>query len=76
MLTSCPYLGSFLGFVLFSLFTDNFGRRSTMIISLSSATIGSILISCAVNLVMVSIGLILVGGGINTATTIVFIFLS
>ena len=76
MLTSCPYFGSLIGYIIFATFTDNFGRKASMTVSLSGATLGCVLLSTSFNLPMVLIGVILVGGGINISSSIVFMFLA
>jgi MFS family permease len=75
LIKSCPYFGSFLGYIGFSYISDNFGRRTTMIMSLGLAMIGSLLIVLSYNLGMVAVGVILAGGGINVSAGIVFYFL-
>ncbi len=75
VISSAPYLGSFLGFLIFSYISDNFGRRTTMIIALTIATLGCILLSSGVNIPMIGIGMLFAGAGINTSSTIVFYFL-
>jgi len=75
IIKSCPYFGSFLAFLFFSYISDNFGRRTTMMMSLSVATFGSLLIVLGYNLTMVAIGVICAGGGINVSAGIVFYFL-
>lgn len=75
LLRSCPYFGSFLGYILFSYISDNFGRRTTMSMSLGVATLGTILISTGFNLGMVAVGVILGGAGINVSAGMVFYFL-
>lgn len=46
-----------------------------MMMSLSVATFGSLLIVLSYNLTMVAIGVIFAGGGINVSAGIVFYFL-
>ena len=75
LIKSCPYFGSFLAYIVFSYITDNFGRRTTMMMSLSLATIGSLLIVLGYNLGIIAVGVILAGGGINVSAGIVFYFL-
>ncbi len=75
LIKSSPYFGSFLSFIVFSYISDNFGRRTTMMLSLGLATIGSLLIVLGFNIGMVAVGAILAGGGINVSSGIVFYFL-
>lgn len=76
MIKSCPYFGSLLGFIIFSYFSDNFGRRTTMIITLSVASLGCFLISTGFNLVVIVTGVVLAGAGINSSSGMCFVYLA
>ena len=71
-----PYFGSFLGYIIFSYVSDNFGRRKTMIMSLGLGTLGTIIVALGSNIIMISIGMIMSGAGINVSGGMLFCFLS
>ena len=72
---SSVYFGALVGYLLFSFYSDNFGRRITMIIAFGIATIGSLIILFSVGLVTVSIGLFLLGAGADASINMCFNFL-
>lgn len=72
---SSAYLGSFLGFIIFSFLSDNLGRRKSMLIALLSTALGTIVLAISQNLPMAAIGLILSGAGANSSIGMTFYFL-
>ena len=76
MAKSSAYLGSFLGFIIFSYISDNYGRRRSLLIALTTEVIGTITVAASQNLAMASIGLILGGGGANASIGMTFYFLT
>jgi MFS family permease len=78
MLKSMPYLGSFLGFLIFPALTDNYGRRFSHTIALVIGAIGCILMACAYGdaaFPMMLIGFLTAGFSINPGTSIHFAYL-
>lgn len=75
MITSFPYFGSLIGFILASLFTDKIGRKLTMCLSLGIAALGSLMMSVGTNLWLIGFGVILSGAGINVSSSLCFIYL-
>ena len=75
MVKTSPYFGSFLGYIIFSYISDNFGRKKTMTLSLGLATLGSIIVAIGYNLGMVAVGAVMSGAGINVSAGMVFYFL-
>lgn len=65
-----------MGFIISSLVADNIGRKKLMVIALSVASVGTLMVTLGFNIVMVVIGVILAGGGINVSCGIVFYFLA
>ncbi len=65
-----------MGFIISSLVADNIGRKKLMIIALSVASVGTLMVTLGFNIVMVVIGVILAGGGINVSCGIVFYLLA
>lgn len=72
---SSVYLGSFIGFLLFSFFTDNFGRRKSILLSLGTCALGNLVLTLSPNLVIASLGLVLSGAGGNASINITFYFM-
>jgi MFS family permease len=70
-----PYFGSFLGYIIFSYISDNFGRRKTMLMSLGLGTLGSIIVALGYNITMISVGMLMCGAGINVSGGMLFYFL-
>jgi len=68
------YFGSFVGLIVFSSISDNYGRKTILVMSMSLATIGSYIVSLSQNFIMLSLGLICSGAGINTASATIFLF--
>jgi hypothetical protein len=68
------YAGCFFGYVFFSFFADNFGRRYTMLLTWLVTIIGFALISVSWHISVVGIGLFLAGAGADSAINIAFFF--
>ena len=75
LIRSSPYFGSFLGYIIFSYISDNFGRKKTMTLSLGLAMLGSIIVAIGYNLSMITVGVVMSGAGINVSAGTVFYFL-
>jgi MFS family permease len=75
MIKSLPYFGSLIGFIISSFTTDIIGRKTTITVSLAITLTGSIIIVTGFNLLMVSIGVVLAGAGINIASAMTFCYL-
>lgn len=73
--TSSVYVGALVGYILFSFYSDNYGRRITLIIAWGLATIGSLVVLFSQNLVMASIGMFLLGAGSDASINMCFNFL-
>lgn len=71
---SAVYFGSFISILIFSSISDNYGRRLSIIIVTFIAALGNLMISGATNMYVLSIGLILSGGGTSSACNIAFLF--
>jgi len=72
---SAVYLGALVGYLLFSFYSDNFGRRITIMIAYGIATIGTLIVLFSVGLVTVSIGMFLLGAGADASINMCFNFL-
>jgi MFS family permease len=72
--SSSTYLGAFVGYILISFFSDNFGRRTSMLLAWATTTVGSIIVSLSQNIYMAAFGLFLSGAGSDAAINICFFF--
>ena len=72
---SATYFGAFIGYLVFSFFSDNYGRRKTLVVSSAIATVGCWIFLFSQNLVMVAIGLFMIGSGSDAAVNMCFNFL-
>lgn len=73
-----PYLGSFVGFLVFPALSDNKGRRFSHTLALICGAIGCILMSCAVGeaaFPMMLIGFLIAGFSFNPSTSVHFSYL-
>ena len=71
----CFPLGIFIGLIGFSYFSDNFGRRNYILISLGLCGLGNLVLSMSPNLLVASIGIFLSGiGSSSTIITSIFFF--
>lgn len=57
------FLGILVGYVIFSYFSDNFGRKKAMVFSWASTLLGLIFLCFSNSLIVVAIGLFLTGAG-------------
>ena len=76
MASSAVYFGAFLGYIGFSFFSDNFGRRSSILLAWGCTTLGGIILATSFNIPMAAFGLFLAGGGADAAINICFYFFS
>jgi OCT family organic cation transporter-like MFS transporter 4/5 len=58
------FIGNVFGFIFFTFFADNFGRRFTLIMTLMIANIGIFLIVFSSSIDILSLGLFLAGAGL------------
>ena len=65
-------LGSFIGFIVFPMLSDNKGPKLALVISWNIAWLGCFIVLIALNYYMILIGYFLVGFGINPAITLHF----
>lgn len=63
-----------MGYVVVSFFADNFGRKSSMIVSWGLGTMGTVIVACSFNIYMVAVGLFFSGYGCDAAINICFFF--
>ena len=73
-MSSCTYFGAFIGYIAISFFSDNFGRKSSMVVSWGICTLGTVIVACSVNIYMVAVGLFFSGCGCDAAINICFFF--
>ncbi len=73
-MSSFTYLGAFVGYIVISFFSDNFGRRSSILVSWGICTLGTIIVACSFNIYMVAAGLFLCGCGSDAGINICFFF--
>lgn len=73
--SSAVYVGALIGYLLFSFYADNFGRRITMILAWGIATIGTLVLLFSQNLIMVAVGFFMLGAGADAAVNMCFNFL-
>lgn len=73
--TSSTYVGAFVGYIFFSFFADNFGRKTTLALTWSVATAGTFILLFSQNLWMAGIGLFMIGSGGDAAVNMCFNFL-
>ena len=64
-----------MGYLLFSFYADNYGRRITFVIAWAIATLGTLILLFSANLAMVGIGLFMLGAGADAAINMCFNFL-
>jgi MFS family permease len=60
--------------LVFSYWSDNIGRKKSILISISICVLGNIIVSANTNLILASFGLLLSGAGANASinTTLCF----
>ena len=64
------YVGIFMGYLVFLYFTDNYGRKMSLLLTWTVTTIGIGLLCASVNLYMAVAGLFLAGAGCESAIRI------
>jgi MFS family permease len=72
---SSLYFGALVGYILFSFYSDNYGRRIAMLIAFGIATLGAIIMSVSMSLPLVAVGLFLLGAGADASINMCFNFL-
>jgi MFS family permease len=70
------YFGSFIGYLTLSSISDNYGRKTSLVLSMAIAAFGSIIVSSSINIIMLSIGLIFCGIGINPSIGTIYLIFS
>lgn len=76
IMESLVYFGSFSGYILLSMVSDNLGRKKSILLSMGIAFIGMVLIGSAPNIPLTAIGLFLTGFGSDVAINICFYFIT
>ena len=71
---SCVYFGAFVGYIAISFFSDNFGRRSSILVSWFICTIGAIIVALSPNIYMIAVGMFFCGCGCDAGINICFFF--
>lgn len=74
LVKSFVYFGAFIGYIAISFFSDNFGRRSSILVSWVICTVGAILVSVSPNVYVVAAGMFLCGCGCDAGINICFFF--
>ena len=64
------YVGTFAGYLIFLFFTDNFGRKFSLVMTWSVTMFGISLLCLAPNITVANIGLFLAGMGCESAIRI------
>ena len=70
------FIGSLAGTLIFAFLTDYLGRKSSLILSWITATIGSIVYASAQNMSTVIAAIFICGAGAYPSNTITFIILT
>ena len=76
VISSMGALGSFMGFIIFPMISDNKGPRLALIGSWFTCILGCILMAIANNYYFILIGYFLAGFGVNPAITLHFTFMN
>lgn len=74
--SSCTYIGAFLGSIILYFLADNFGRKKAILISWTICVIGTIIVATSFNLYMAAIGFFLSGFGSDASVGLCLIFFS
>jgi len=74
VVSSFTYFGAFVGYIVISFFSDNFGRRTSMLVSWGTCTIGTIIVALSTNIYAVAAGLFFCGCGCDASINICFFF--
>jgi len=72
--SSCTYIGAFLGYIILSFLADNYGRKKTILISWTICVIGTIIVASSFNLYMAAVGFFLSGFGSDASIGLCLIF--
>lgn len=64
------FIGIFFGYIVILFFTDNYGRKLSVIMAWSITVVGLIILCASVNLPMAVVGLFLSGAGSESAIRI------
>lgn len=64
------FIGIFCGYIVILFFTDNFGRKMSVMMAWGITVLGSIILCASVNLEMAMVGLFLTGAGSESAIRI------
>lgn len=76
VIESVPYVGSLIGFFLFSWVADNKGRKIALGISWLFASLGALLLALSWDYYSATVGFFIAGFGVNPAITIQLSLLS
>jgi len=76
IVSTFSYFGALAGYVVVSFFSDNWGRRPTLIVAWSICIIGIVILIFAPNFWVTSIGLFLMGFGSDTCLNISFVIIA
>lgn len=71
---SSQYLGALIGYLFFSFFSDNYGRKRGLLVSWTLAVIGNIATPLSPNLLVVGISLFITGAGTSAAMRMMYSF--
>lgn len=74
VVSSFTYFGAFIGYIVISFFSDNFGRRNSILVSWGITVLGTIIVAFSFNVYMVAAGLFLCGCGSDAGINICFFF--
>lgn len=73
--SSAVYFGAFIGYILFSFYSDNFGRKLSLALAWGVTFTGSILLFLTENIYMGAAAMFLLGAGGDASLNICFYFL-
>ena len=73
--SSAVYFGAFIGYILFSFYSDNFGRKLSLALAWGVTFTGSILLLLTENIYMGAAAMFLLGAGGDASLNICFYFL-
>lgn len=72
---SSVYVGSALGLIVFSFFSDNYGRKFSLLVTWTVGVIGALMLVLAQNIAMGIIGMFLLGAGPSSTLNMCFYFI-
>lgn len=76
LIYSMLFFGAFLGDLTRSLYTDNYGRRNSLLLFLLGLVFGSLLITFAFNIFMIAFGLSFIAFGCNGCLGVLYTYLA